>query len=122
MATKFGGKIEHTTLAHVVKSAAIYYDPDPKNTIVRDDEELVNLYNEVPAENEAADSSHRMPWLMRFVLDNEKINFKHLTMSKIERKLHEQFQDQFHMMVSDDNADNLVIRIRVKDLDDADLN
>ena len=28
-ATKFGGKIEYTTLSHVVKSSAIYYDPDP---------------------------------------------------------------------------------------------
>lgn len=27
--TKFGGKIEHTTLSHVVRSSAIYYDPDP---------------------------------------------------------------------------------------------
>lgn len=48
VATKFGGMIEHTTLSHVVKNTAIYYDPDPKKTIVKDDEELLALYNDVP--------------------------------------------------------------------------
>ena len=46
--TKFGGKIEHTTLAHVVKNSAIYYDPDPKHTIVLEDEALLSLYNDIP--------------------------------------------------------------------------
>lgn len=46
--TLFGGKIEHTTLRHVVKNSAIYYDPDPTRTIVKDDEDLIALYNDVP--------------------------------------------------------------------------
>jgi DNA-directed RNA polymerase II subunit RPB1 len=28
-AMEFGGKIEHTTLSNLVRSSAIYYDPDP---------------------------------------------------------------------------------------------
>lgn len=36
-AAKFGGKIEHTTLSHVVRNSAIYYDPDPKKTVVKED-------------------------------------------------------------------------------------
>lgn len=47
-ATKFGGTIEHTTLSHVVKNSAIYYDPDPLKTIVKEDESLLSLYNDVP--------------------------------------------------------------------------
>ena len=47
-ATKFGGKIEHTTLSHVVRNSSIYYDPDPEKTIVKDDEALLALYNDVP--------------------------------------------------------------------------
>ena len=31
------------------------------------------------------------PWLLRFVLDNEKINFKHLSMEIIEKRLHDSF-------------------------------
>jgi DNA-directed RNA polymerase II subunit RPB1 len=30
-------KIEHTTLNDLVKSTAIYYDPDPRRTIVEAD-------------------------------------------------------------------------------------
>lgn len=92
VATKFGGKIEYTTLSHVVRTSAIYYDPDPLNTIVKDDEGLVALYNEVPP-IDGDTGNDRMPWLLRFELDNEKINFKHLSMKKIERKLHDSFQD-----------------------------
>jgi DNA-directed RNA polymerase II subunit RPB1 len=40
-ASKISGNIEHTTLSSIVKSTAIYYDPDPMNTIVKDDEELL---------------------------------------------------------------------------------
>ena len=46
--TRFGGRIEHTTLSKLVKSSAIYYDPDPQRTIVSDDKDLIDLYNDVP--------------------------------------------------------------------------
>ena len=42
-------KIEHTTLSDVVKNTAIYYDPDPKRTIIGEDSDLVALYQEIPA-------------------------------------------------------------------------
>ena len=48
MASKIGGNIEHTTLSSIIKSTAIYYDPDPRYSIVKDDEELLELYFDVP--------------------------------------------------------------------------
>jgi DNA-directed RNA polymerase II subunit RPB1 len=48
VAQKLMSKIEHTTLSHIVKSSQIYYDPDPEKTVVREDEELLQLYNLVP--------------------------------------------------------------------------
>ena len=90
--TKFGGKIEHTTLGHVVKSSAIYYDPDPKNTIVKDDEALIALYQDVPLIDDTS-SQKTSPWLLRFELDNDKMQFKDLSMQLIERKIHENFGD-----------------------------
>jgi DNA-directed RNA polymerase II subunit RPB1 len=44
VANRIGGKIEYTTLGHVVKSSAIFYDPDPRNTVVKDDEQLLDDY------------------------------------------------------------------------------
>lgn len=36
-ALEVGNHIEHTTLANIVTSSAIYYDPDPTKTIIKDD-------------------------------------------------------------------------------------
>ena len=44
---KVQGLIEHTTMADLVDSSQIYYDPDPKKTCILDDTGLVELYNEV---------------------------------------------------------------------------
>jgi DNA-directed RNA polymerase II subunit RPB1 len=39
-------------------------------------------------------------------------------MPLIERKIHEYFGDQVNVMHSDDNAEKLVLRLRVNDIDD----
>lgn len=117
-ATKFGGKIEHTCLSHVVKSTSIYYDPDPINTIIKEDEELLALYSDVPMiENSGVKKS---PWVLRMVLDNEKMHFKDLSMNDIEIKLNENFGEQINIMHSDDNAEKLVLRLRIYDIEDDD--
>ena len=89
--TKLGGMIEYTTLQHVVSSSQIFYDPDPKKTIIKADEDLVNLYNEMPILEECANDQVN-PWVVRFELDNEKMIHKDLTISTIDKMLHEAFQ------------------------------
>lgn len=87
--TQYGGQIEHTTLNHVVKNSAIYYDPDPTRTIVQDDQDLIELYNVVPdidSENVQLNS-----WVLRFELDSDKMQFKDMNMEFIERKLKDNF-------------------------------
>lgn len=108
--TKLGGMIEYTTLQHVVSSSCIFYDPDPKKTIIQADEELVNLYNEVPS---TEDQSELNPWVVRIELDNEKMVQKDLTINAIDKMLHDCFGDQINIMHSDENAENLVIRMRI---------
>jgi hypothetical protein len=36
-AHEVGNKIEYTNLGHVVANSSIYYDPDPKYTIIQAD-------------------------------------------------------------------------------------
>jgi len=96
-AMEFGGKIEHTTFSHLVRSSAIYYDPDPQRTIISEDEDLLSLYNDVPLLDGAANntsSDQNSPWLLRFILDNEKVNFQHLQMEIIEKRMRDTFGDQ----------------------------
>lgn len=113
----YGGRIEHTTLAHVVKSSAIYYDPDPEHTIVKEDEALLALYRDVP--NMSMGENRRMSsWLLRFELDSEKMQFKDLSMDLIEAKIQENFHDQINVIKSDDNDEKLILRLRVNDIED----
>ncbi len=51
VAQELMSKIEHTTLSQIVKSSQIYYDPDPASTIIKEDEDLIQLYNEAPDED-----------------------------------------------------------------------
>jgi hypothetical protein len=43
--TKFGNEIEYTTLSQIVSNSRIYYDPDPETTLIKADEDLVELVN-----------------------------------------------------------------------------
>lgn len=64
-------KLEHTTLRKVTANTAIYYDPDPLNTVIEEDQEWVNIFYEMPD----FDPSRASPWLLRLELDRRRSNF-----------------------------------------------
>ena len=45
----------------VTANTAIYYDPDPQNTVIAEDQEFVNVYYEMPD----FDPTRISPWLLR---------------------------------------------------------
>lgn len=51
-------------------------------------------------------------------MDNEKMHFKDLSMTHIEKKINDNFGEQISVMHSDDNAEKLVLRLRVNDIED----
>lgn len=53
----------------VTANTAIYYDPDPENTVIREDQEFVNVYYEMPD----FDPSRISPWLLRIELDRKRM-------------------------------------------------
>ena len=115
--SKLGMLMEYTTLSHVVNRSDIFYDPDPVKTVIPEDELLVQLYNDVQADEAKAAHS---PWLLRFELDRDKMVHKGLQMSLIDKKLSEVFADQINIMVTDENSDKHVVRIRINSIDDDD--
>lgn len=115
--SKLGMSIEHTTLAHVVSSSSIFYDPEPDRTIVAEDAALVQLYNDVPVLDEQAQQRPN-PWLLRLELDREKMEHKGLRMSMIDKKLTDTFAEQINVMVTDDNSDRHVLRVRLNNIED----
>lgn len=56
----------------VTSNTAIYYDPDPQNTVIAEDQEFVNVYYEMPD----FDVSRISPWLLRIELDRKKMTGK----------------------------------------------
>jgi len=52
----------------VTANTAIYYDPDPKNTVIEEDKEWVNIFYEMPD----FDPARASPWLLRVELDRKR--------------------------------------------------
>ncbi|XP_070388378.1 DNA-directed RNA polymerase II subunit RPB1 [Dermacentor albipictus] len=107
-------RLEHTTLRKVTANTAIYYDPDPQNTVISEDQEFVNVYYEMPD----FDPTRISPWLLRVELDRKRMTDKKLTMEQIAEKINAGFGDDLNCIFNDDNAEKLVLRIRIMNSDD----
>ena len=109
--------LEHTTLRTVTERTEIWYDPimapdAEKATVVDEDEEFVQAYYEMP--DEEVDTSRISPWMLRIELDREAMSDKNLTMEDITLKMLQTYgADVLHVICNDDNADTLVMRVRL---------
>lgn len=102
-------RLEHTTLRKVTANTAIHYDPDPQNTTIAEDQDWVNVYYEMPD----FDVSRISPWLLRIELDRKRMTDKKLTMEQISEKITAGFGEDLNCIFNDDNAEKLVLRIRI---------
>ena len=102
-------RLEHTTLRKVTSSTAIYYDPDPNNTVIAEDQEFVSIYYEMPD----FDVARISPWLLRIELDMKRMTDKKLTMEQIAERINQTFGSDLNCIFNDDNSEKLVLRIRL---------
>jgi RNA polymerase Rpb1, domain 7. len=65
-------------LFQVTANTAIYYDPDPQNTVIPEDQEFVNVYYEMPD----FDPTRISPWLLRIELDRKRMTGRPLGVKK----------------------------------------
>lgn len=105
--------LEYTKLSQITKSTEIYYDPDPRETIVTEDLDLVSLFVDLSLgdENEFDNLS---PWLLRIELERDKTTAKNISMDLIEAKIKEHFGEGMQCISSDNNDETLVLRIRLR--------
>merc|ERR1712013_18405 len=59
-----------------------------------------------------------MGWLLRIELDRKRMTDKRLTMEHISEKINAGFGDDLNCIFNDDNAEKLVLRIRIMNSDD----
>ena len=64
------------------------------------------------------DVSRISPWLLRIELDRKRMTDKKLTMEQIAEKINLNFGDDLNCIFNDDNAEKLVLRIRIMNSDD----
>ena len=76
-----------------------------------DDKALVASYFELP--DEEMDVTRMSPWLLRIELNREMILDKKLTVDRVATRIREEYEDFLNVMFSDENAETLVLRIRI---------
>jgi DNA-directed RNA polymerase II subunit RPB1 len=103
--------LEYTTLRRVTQATEIYYDPDPRTTVIEEDREWVEGYFDL---NEGEVDVGRMsPWLLRIEMARDMMVDKKLLLSEVAERINADFADDLHCLFNDDNADKLILRIRL---------
>ena len=103
--------LEYTVLENVTKATEIIYDPEPTTTLIEEDREFVHAYYEMPDED--MDTDRMSPWLLRIELNREMMVDKNLSMADVADRVHAEFGDDLSCIFSDDNAEKLILRIRI---------
>jgi DNA-directed RNA polymerase II subunit RPB1 len=105
-------RVEHTSLRSVTASTEIWYDPDITSTTIEADYDIVESYYLIPDENlDPPEKQSR--WLLRIVLDRQKMLDKDLRVEDVASRIKELYKEDLAIIFSDNNADDLVLRIRV---------
>ncbi|CRG99773.1 DNA-directed RNA polymerase II subunit RPB1, putative [Plasmodium relictum] len=106
-------KLEYTTLRQLTSHAQIIYDPCTTTTILEEDKSWVNEFYEFPDED---DTQYTLgEWVLRIQLTNIHVNEKKLTMKEIVYIIYSVFSsDELDIIYTDDNSEDLILRIRVK--------
>ena len=113
---KIHSKLEYTTMMNITSVSEIYYDPDVRNTIIADDQEMIDWQMEVYQDEYMREGTMLdifSPWVLRLELDKDFLVDRDLKMEKLEEILKSFYQD-IDIIRSEDNSDKNVIRIRVK--------
>lgn len=120
-AKKLRSMVEHTNLRSVTAITEIYYDPIIDTTSIPEDNDMVESYFLIPDET-GPPIEKQSRWLLRIVLDRQKMLDKGLTIDDVVLRLKQDYGSDLAIIPSDDNSPNQVIRIRPMpdDKDDGD--
>ncbi|KAG2453789.1 hypothetical protein HYH02_001998 [Chlamydomonas schloesseri] len=122
-AKEIQSKLEYTCFKNVVKTTEIWYDPvdpaNPNQTIIGEDEEMLSSYYDLAGDEDLAVLPRLSHWLLRFELNRGAMLDKGLTLGAVQKALQDEWEDFINVLVNDDNAEKLIMRIRVVKTEDA---
>jgi DNA-directed RNA polymerase II subunit RPB1 len=122
-AIKLMNKLEHTKMRDIVETIEICFDPNDEDTLIEADKVLLKQYNEyrkiinncldnVDKEKEKDNSK----WILRIKFNVEEMLDKEITMDDINFAVKNAYMDDVDCVYSDYNDDNLIFRIRLKNI------
>ena len=104
--------IEYTVLGDLVKLTEIFFDPDITDSVIEKDREFVKEYYET-ADLSVNDIQRLSPWVLRIELNPVLLIDKKMRMAEIRDEIAREYGEDLHVVTSDDNADDLVLRARI---------
>eukprot|EP00873_Tetraselmis_striata_P027018 jgi/Tetstr1/447282/TSEL_034719.t1 len=112
-ANKVKNELETTYLSQLVAKSSVYFDPDKFSTNIAEDRDIVEayrLFDKVDAQRNAADVS---PWVIRLEMSKPDLLEHGVTMFDIAEAVNDFYKETVCCMFSDDNADQLIFRVRL---------
>jgi DNA-directed RNA polymerase beta' subunit len=123
-AVKYANMIEYMTLADVVKSIQICFEPNERSTTIETDKLLIeqfyefeDLVDECNGGADQPDSRNKSKWIIRMEMDASILLEKNITMDDIHYAItNSVYGYNISCVFSDYNSDKLVFRIRLFDI------
>ena len=102
----------------IVITSNIYFDPKDFNTNIREDTSFVSIYKEFLTVTGEKERTNLSPWLLRLKIDKSKMKDYNIVMIDLHHKLDAFYDSRISCMFSDDNANELIFRIKLEKQDD----
>lgn len=100
-------QLQHTTLKKVTCGSSIFYDPDPVNTILPEDQEWLSTHYEMEG------PANLSEWLLKLELDIMKMTDSKLKLETIQEKINLSFGNDIDVIFNDDNQEKMQLRVRL---------
>lgn len=110
--------LEITRLIDILDNSEIYWDPssdDGIQTSVPEDKGFLEVYRAFQDIDENRPRG-QSPWVLRMKINKVKLYRLGLTMLDVYVKIHSAYQQVIECLFSDDNADELIFRVRMTEL------
>ena len=97
VANKIAHHMKHTTIEDIRSNIGIYYDPNPDdtNSLMNKDKVTRTFHNIGTDRDKCTTSYEKLPWLIRIVLDREKMFTKEVTLLDIKTKFCNEWEKKY---------------------------
>jgi len=111
IANKITYHLKHTTIKDLRMSIGVYFDPDPNNkdSIMSRDNVTRKFHNISSDRDKCTTNYERLPWVIRIVLDREKMFTKEVTLLDIKTKFCNDWEKKYNDLKSLKREEKIIL-------------